>query len=66
MKALTQREIGLVCGGDGVTNSEADKVIGGFLGSVWHGLSSKEAVFGMALGPNGMIAGAIIHFKLNH
>lgn len=66
MKALAQGEIQFISGGDGVTNSEANKVIGSMIGEIWHGLSSTEGVLGMALGPGGMIAGALLHYKLQH
>jgi len=66
MKALTQDEIQFVSGGDGVTNSEANQVIGRVIGEAWHGLSSVEGVLGMALGPGGMIAGSLLHYKLHH
>ena len=66
MKTLTQEEIQLISGGNGATNSEANKVIGEALGTAWHCLTSKEALIGGFLGPNGWITGAVIHYKTQH
>ena len=64
MKALSVEEVLSVSGG--MSDSEANQIIGDALGTAWHGISSTEGIIGMALGPGGMIAGAIIHFKLRH
>ena len=66
MKALTFNELQLVSGGEGVSNSEANKVIGGVIGEVWHGLTSWEGIIGMTMAPGGAIVGIWVHYKLHH
>lgn len=66
MRSITLDEVGVVSGGEGVTNSEANQIIGAALGEAWHGLTSVEAVIGSALGPAGAALGAWVHYKLQH
>lgn len=66
MNVLTFNEIQAVAGGNGMTNSEADKIIGKSIGDVIHGMKSTEALIGGLFGPVGFVAGAVLHFKLKH
>jgi hypothetical protein len=65
MKILSAEEILSVSGG--LSDSEANQIIGDALGTAWHGLTSKEGMTGLFLGGiGGAIAGSIIHFNSRH
>ncbi len=65
MKVLSAEDILPVSGG--LSDSEANQIIGDAVGSAWHGLTSKEGMTGLFLGGiGGAIAGSIIHFKGRH
>ena len=65
MKALSVEEVLSVSGG--LSDSDANQIIGDTVGIAWHGLTSKEGMTGLLLGGiGGAIAGSIIHFKGQH
>lgn len=65
MQHLSMEDVNLVAGG-GITDSQANQAIGQAIGEAYHGLSSIEGRIGSVLGLGGMIAGAMLHYKLHH
>lgn len=65
MRSIAVEELGCISGA-GLTDSQANQIIGEAIGAAWHGITSTEGQIGSVFGLGGMIAGSIIHFKLHH
>jgi len=64
MRTLAVNEVHAVSAG--LSDSEANQIIGQTIGEAFHGVASVEGLIGGIFGPVGLIAGAMAHYKLRH